>query len=159
MNDEKKAFQDEKFCQGNVCWVCGNDNPHGLFIKSYWDGDESVCTWKAQDFYTAGWPSVLNGGIISGVIDCHCVLTAMAAYYKDQPKEIQDAPPYAFATGYLKVEFLNPTPIDKPIQIRAHIQEFHERKALVTCSLYSEDVECARGEVLAVRLPAGQGLK
>ncbi|MGD9045634.1 MAG: PaaI family thioesterase [Desulfobacterales bacterium] len=157
MNAEKKAFQDELFCKGNVCWVCGNDNPHGLFIKSYWDGEESICTWKAEDFHTAGWPNVLNGGIISGVIDCHCVQTAMAAYYKDKPKEIQEDPPYWFATGSLKVEFLKPTPVDQPVQLRARIRELHERKAFVTCSLFSGDNVCARGEVWAVRVPAGTG--
>jgi len=156
---DSTAFQDEKYCKGNLCWVCGNDNPHGLYIKSYWDGDESICTWKAEDFHTAGWPNVLNGGIISGVIDCHCVQTAMAAYYKDKPQEMREDPPYWFATGYLKVEFLKPTPIDTPVRLRARVRELHERKALVTCRLYSEDIECARGEVLAVWVPAGQGLK
>jgi hypothetical protein len=33
----------------------------------------------------------------------------------------------------------------------------HERKAVVTCSLFSEGEECARGEVVAVRVPAGAG--
>ena len=83
----------------------------------------------------------------------------MAAYYKDKPKEMQEDPPYWFVTGYLKVEFLKPTPIDKPVQLRARIQEFYERKALVTCTLYSEGSECARAEVLAVRVPAGKGKK
>jgi len=32
-----------------------------------------------------------------------------------------------------------------------------ERKVLLTCSLYSGSDECARGEVLAVRVPAGKG--
>jgi hypothetical protein len=81
------AFQDEPYCKGNVCWVCGNENAHGLYIKSYWKGDEAVCTWKAEDFRTAGWPHVLNGGIISGIIDCHCVQTAMAAAHKDNRAE------------------------------------------------------------------------
>lgn len=48
------AFQDEVYVEGNHCWVCGNENPHGLFIKSYCEGDESVCTWKAKDHHTAG---------------------------------------------------------------------------------------------------------
>ena len=151
------AFQDESYCKGNLCWVCGNENSHGLYIKSYWEGDESVCTWKAEDFHTAGWPHVLNGGIISGIIDCHCVQTAMAVSYKDKNQEDGGSPPYWFATASLKVDFLKPTPVDKPVQLRALVKEMHTKKALVTCSLYSDGVECARGEVVAVRVPAGAG--
>ncbi|MEJ2284278.1 MAG: PaaI family thioesterase [Desulfobacterales bacterium] len=149
------AFQDESYCKGNLCWVCGNDNAHGLYIKSYWDGEESVCTWQAQKHHTAGWPHVLNGGIISGIIDCHCVQTAMAANYKDTREEGNDPSHYWFATASLKVDFLRPTPVDRPVQLRARVKELHTKKALVTCSLYSDGVECARGEVIAVQVPAG----
>ena len=153
------AFQDESYCKGNCCWVCGNENSHGLYIKSYWDGEESVCTWKAEEYHTAGWPHVLNGGVISGLIDCHCVLTAMAASYRDKQPEEREAPTHWFATGSLRVDFLKPTPVDKPVHLRARIKEMSEKKALLTCSLYSENEECARGEVLAVRVPAGIGPK
>ncbi len=78
------AFQDDVFCKRNHCWVCGNENPNGLNIKSYWDGNESVCTWQPEGFHTAGWPEVLNGGIISGIIDCHCMCTMIAEYYKKE---------------------------------------------------------------------------
>ena len=154
---DQTAFQDEAYCKGNLCWVCGNENTHGLYIKSYWEGEEAVCTWKAEDFHTAGWPHVLNGGIITGIIDCHCVQTAMAASYKDKKQEDGESPPYWFATASLKVDFLKPTPVDKPVQLRALVKEMHTKKALVTCSLYSDGVECARGEVVAVRVPAGAG--
>lgn len=154
---DQVAFQDQSYSRGNRCWVCGNENHHGLSIKSYWDDAESVCTWQAQDHHTAGWPHVLNGGIISGLIDCHCVLTAIAAYYRDKSPEEREAPAYWFATASLKVDFMKPTPLDKPAQLRARIKEMHEKKALLTCSLSSEGVECARGEVLAVRVPAGKG--
>ncbi len=154
---DQVAFQDECYCKGNNCWVCGNDNPHGLRIKSYWDGEESVCTWKAQDYYTAGWPNVLNGGIISGLIDCHCVLTAFAAYYKDKLPEERETPQHWFATASLKVDFLRPTPVDQPVQLRARVQEMKQRKVFLSCSVFSGDQECARGEVLAVRVPATTG--
>jgi hypothetical protein len=154
---DELAFQDQPYSRHNHCWVCGNDNPHGLYIKSKWDGDESVCEWKPKEFHTAGWPLVLNGGIISGIIDCHCLCTVIAEYYKEKTPEEKESPKYWFATGSIKVDFLKPTPVDKPVQLRAKIIEMHEKKALVKCSLYSENIECARGEVLAVRVPAGAG--
>ena len=151
------AFQDESYIKNNHCWVCGNDNPHGLYIKSQWDGDESICEWEPKEFHSAGWPLVLNGGIISGIMDCHCICTAIAEYYNDKTPEERESPKYWFATASLKVDFLKPTPIDKPVQLRAKIKEMHEKKAVVKCSLYSENEECVRGEVLAIRVPAAAG--
>jgi acyl-CoA thioesterase FadM len=97
---------------------------------------------------------VLNGGIISGIIDCHCMCTIIAEYYKNKSTEEKESPKHMFATGSIKVDFLKPTPVNKPIQLRAIIKEMHEKKAVVSCSLYSEGEECARGEVLGVRVPA-----
>ena len=96
------AFQDEVFFKGNQCVGCGNENPHGLKIKSYWDGNESICTWKPEDFHTAGWPNVLYGGIISGIIDCHCMCTIIAEYYKNKSTEKKESPKHMFATGSIK---------------------------------------------------------
>ena len=153
------AFQDESYIKNNHCWVCGNDNPHGLYIKSHWYGDEAICNWEPKDYYCAGWPIVLNGGIISGIMDCHCLCTAIAEYYKDKTHKEKKSPKYWFATASLKVDFLKPTPMDKPVQLRARIKEMHEKKALISCSLYSEGEECARGEVIGVRVPANVGPK
>ncbi len=81
----------------------------------------------------------------------------MAASYRDKQPQEREFPAHWFATASLKVDFLKPTPVDKPVHLRARIKEMWEKKALLTCSLYSEGEECARGEVLAVRVPAGIG--
>ena len=151
------AFQEDLFSKGNHCWGCGSENPNGLQIKSYWEGNESVCTWKPERFHTAGWPDVLYGGIISGIIDCHSICTIIAQYYKDKSPEEQETPKYWFATASMKIDFLKPASVNKPIQLRATIKEMHEKKAVVSCSLYSDGEECARGEVLGVRVPALAG--
>ena len=153
------AFQDESYIKNNHCWVCGNDNPHGLYIKSHWDGNEAICNWEPKDYHSAGWPVVLNGGIISGIMDCHCLCTAIAEYYKDKTHEERESPKYWFATASLKVDFLKPTPMEKPVQLRARIKEMHEKKAVISCSLYSEGEECARAVVIGVRVPANVGPK
>ena len=80
--------------------------------------------------------------------------TIIAEYYKNKSTEEKKSPIYMFATGSIKGDFLKPTPVNKPIQLRAKIKEMHEKKAFVSCSLYSEGEECARGEVLGVRVPA-----
>jgi len=37
--------------------------------------------------------------------------------------------------------------------LRAQITSMAEKKTLLTCSLFSGEEECARGEVVAVRVP------
>ena len=72
----QRAFQDE--ISGNQCWGCGSANENGLQIKSYWSGDEAVCTWQPKAYHNAGPPHVLNGGDyshsnrLSRRMDCNC---------------------------------------------------------------------------------------
>ncbi|MFQ5931051.1 MAG: PaaI family thioesterase [Nitrospiraceae bacterium] len=57
------------------------------------------------------------------------------------------------ATASLQVTYFRPTPIHEPLVLRARIKEMTKRKTLVTCSLFANGEECARGEVVAVRVP------
>ncbi len=49
----EKAFQDQYKDEYSVCYGCGRLNPHGHRIKSYWDGEESVCRFTPQPYHTA----------------------------------------------------------------------------------------------------------
>jgi acyl-coenzyme A thioesterase PaaI-like protein len=149
---EQQAFQDA--LAGNLCWGCGPTNAHGLQIKSYWNGAEAVCTFQPQPYHMAGPPHILNGGIIATLIDCHCVCTAMAAAYRTEGRAMDTAPPIYYATGSLHVTYLRPTPIQEPVVLHAQVKEMKERKTIITCSLFCKGEECARGEVVAVRVPA-----
>ena len=146
----ERAFQDQ--FKGNLCWGCGADNHQGLQIKSYWSGDESVCGWEPSPHHAAGPPHVLNGGIIATLIDCHGVCTAIADAYRREGREIGTGESIWYATASLNVTYLLPTPIDKPVTVRARVRERDGKKTWVECSLFSDDVECARGEVLAIRV-------
>ncbi|RIH85030.1 PaaI family thioesterase [Calidithermus roseus] len=145
------AFQDAM--GGNHCWGCGKDNPKGLQIKSYWEGEEAVCTFHPRPEHMAGPTHILNGGIIATVLDCHTVCTAMAALYRAEGREIGEEPIIWCATARLDVTYLRPAPIDRPVHLRARVEEIAGRKVRLSCTLYSEGLECARAEVLAVRVP------
>ena len=65
-----KAFQDyypENFA---MCYGCGRLNEHGLQIKSYWDGEEAVCTFIPKPYHTAV-PGFVYGGLIASLIDSY----------------------------------------------------------------------------------------
>ena len=151
---EELAFQDAPYMAGNCCLGCSPGHPNGLQIKSFWDGEDSVCDWQPGPEHTAGWPNVLYGGTMASLIDCHCVCTAIAAAHR----QVGTNPvPTWFATVSLQVDYLKPTPLDQPVQLRARLAEFTGKKAVITCSVFSGGEECARGTVTAVRVPAKAG--
>lgn len=137
----------------NLCYGCGPDNAHGLQIKSFWEGDETVSTYVPKPFQTAGPEKILNGGIIATIIDCHCVCTAIADAYRREGRTIGTEPPIWCATASLKVDYLRPVPIDQPVVLWARVAEAESKKTRITCSLFSKGLECARAEVLAIRVP------
>lgn len=54
--------------QGYDCFGCSPQNPIGLHMEFYEDGDEVVSYWRPQEHYQ-GWVGVMHGGIIATVID------------------------------------------------------------------------------------------
>ncbi len=137
----------------NLCFGCGPGNPHGLQIKSQWDGDESVCTYQPQPHQAAGPAHIVNGGIIATLIDCHCVCTAIADAYRRVGRDIGTEPKLWYATGQLNVTYLRPTPIDRPVHLRTRITNTDEEKTVMECTMTSDGTPCATAEVIAVCVP------
>ena len=128
---EEKAIQDQWPEAFKTCWGCGDRNEHGLRIKSYWDGDESVCEWRAEPHHIA-FPGYLNGGIIATIIDCHSVNTANAAVYRDEGREPGTEPLVFYVTGSIYVEYLRPTPRHHPVTRWVRPEEFVDLAQVAT---------------------------
>jgi acyl-CoA thioesterase FadM len=62
-------------------------------------------------------------------------------------------PPLRFLTASLHVDYLRPTPLGVPLEVRARVKEIKDRKVVVVASLRVKGEVCARGEVVAVRMP------
>jgi acyl-coenzyme A thioesterase PaaI-like protein len=148
---EPRAFQDE-FAQVGVhhCWGCGSQNEQGLRIKSYWEGDESVCVWRPQPYHQA-WPGMVNGGILAAIIDCHCTCTAIAAAYRAAHRPITEPPLIAMVTAELRLSYLRPTPFAELLHLRATLSEQTGRKAVLTSTLSARGEVCVRAEAIVVR--------
>lgn len=151
-NMTEKAFQEYYPEHFSHCYGCGVLNEHGLRIKSYWDGDESLCTFQPEPYHTS-FPGFVYGGLIASVIDCHSTATAAAAAYRNESRAMDTDPPLRYVTASLKVDYILPTPLDKPLVLRSAITEIKERKVVIATSLSVDGKECVRGEVVAVRIP------
>ena len=54
--------------EGYNCFVCSPDNPVGLHLDFYLDGEMIKASWKPEDQYQ-GYPNVLHGGIQATMMD------------------------------------------------------------------------------------------
>ena len=152
MTEGKTAFQDR--IPDIHCFGCGPHNDGGLRIRSYWSGpDEAVCRFTPSSHHCAGPTHLVNGGIISTLIDCHSCCTAMAEAYRRAGRDIGEGDELIYVTGSLKITFRAPTPMGE-LTVRAKITETAEKKTALRCVVEAGGAVTAEGEVVAVRVPA-----
>jgi len=147
----QKPFQDYYQDHLSHCYGCGRLNEHGLRIKSYWDGEETLCRFEPKPYHIAipGW---VYGGLIASLIDCHCTGTAAAFAYRAEGREMGTEPSLRFVTASLHVDYLRPTPLGIPLEVRALAKEMKGRKIVVAARVLARGEVCAQGEVVAVRI-------
>jgi acyl-coenzyme A thioesterase PaaI-like protein len=146
------AFQDYYPDNFSYCYGCGRLNRDGLQIKSYWEGDESVTRFTPRPHHIAI-PGYVYGGLIASLIDCHGTGTASAAAYRAAGREMGTEPAFRYVTASLHVDYLKPTPLGVPLEVRGTVKEIKGRKVVVTAALTAKGEVCARGEVVAVQVP------
>lgn len=146
------AFQDCYPDELSHCYGCGRLNEHGLQLKSRWEGEETVAVFLPR-FYHVAIPGYVYGGLIASLIDCHGTGTAAAAAYLAEGREMGTEPAFRFVTASLHVDYLRPTPLGVPLEIRGRVKEIAGRKIVVTATVSAEGAVCARGEVVAVQMP------
>lgn len=148
-----KAIQDYYPDDFAHCYGCGRLNDHGLQLKTRWEGEETVARFTPRPEHIAV-PGFVYGGLIASLIDCHAMGTAAAAAERAAGREIGDASAPRFVTAAMRVDYLKPTPLGRELEIRARVRELSERKVVVAATVSVGDVITARGEVVAVRMPA-----
>ena len=148
----EKAFQDyypEYFAH---CYGCGSLNEHGHQIKSFWDGEQSVCHFQPEPYHTAI-PGYVYGGLLASLIDCHGTGTAAAAAYRAEGRSMDTQPPLRFLTASLHVDYLKPTPHGTVLEVRGRLREVKGRKVVIEEWISAGGVVTVRGEVVAVQVP------
>jgi acyl-coenzyme A thioesterase PaaI-like protein len=127
-------------------------NEHGLQLKSYWDGDETVAVFHPQPYHMAI-PGYVYGGLLASIIDCHGTGTAAAAACRAEQRAMNTPPPIRFLTAALHVDYLRPTPLGVPLELRGRVKEYRGRKIVVSVSVSANGQVCVQGEVVAVHVP------
>lgn len=144
-------FQDQ-IGGSNHCHGCGPDNANGLKIKSFWQGDRAICRFHPKPDHCAGVLTVVNGGILASLVDCHSVGTAMADAYRRSGREIGSEPQIWYVTANLNISYLRPTPIDTELELVATVIAVEGRKTRLTCTVSAAGLTCVTADVLAVEV-------
>jgi acyl-coenzyme A thioesterase PaaI-like protein len=148
----EEFFQDRYPDDAGHCFGCGRLNEFGLHIKSRWTGDETICHFLPEPYHISV-PGYVYGGLLASLVDCHSTGTAAAAAMREAESAQEESPFARFLTASLHVDYLKPTPLGVTLELRSKVKEMKGRKVIVSTSVYANGIECARGEVVAVKMP------
>ena len=146
------AFQDLYPDRWSHCYGCGRLNDHGLHVRSFWEGDQTVARVVPRPEHTS-LPGYVYGGLIASAIDCHSTGSAAAAAQRAAGGAFEVGALPRFVTARLEVDFLAPAPVAAPLELRSTIDEVRERKVTVSTELSAAGKLCARGRAVLVRVP------
>ena len=125
----KKIINPWKGLKGYYCFGCSPENPMGVKMEFYEDGDEIVSFWKPKPEYQ-GWLDTLHGGIKAVLLDEIC---AWVIVRKLQTTGVTSK----METRYRKSISTN----DTLLEIRASIQEQKRNIILVKATIYNSAKE------------------
>jgi len=134
------------------CYGCGRLNEFGHQIKSYWDGEESICHFQ-PDAHHISIPGYVYGGLLASLMDCHGTGTAAAAGYRAESRGMDSEPALRYLTASLHVDYLKPTPLGILLEVRGKVKEVKGRKVVIEEWINANGVITARGELIAVQVP------
>ena len=138
------------------CFGCGRLNSHGHHVQTRWVAGEGRATFEPKPYHIAV-PGFVYGGLVASLIDCHSIGTAAAAAAAAQGVDFTQEGAPRYVTASLHVDFVAPTPLGPPLELRAWPTEVAERKVVVECELSVAGTVTSRGRVVAVRMPASMG--
>lgn len=130
---------------GYDCFGCCPENPQGVAMEFFEDGDDIICFWKPQSHYQ-GWINTLHGGIQATLID-ECA--SWVVFRKLQTTGV---------TSKLEVKYRKPVMTTEPqITVRARLNEMRRNVAYINVCIENSHGElCAEGEAVYFTFPAGK---
>lgn len=156
------AFQDCYPEELSHCYGCGKNNHDGHQLKSYWHteqgnvseqaAEETVAHFMPEQRHTAI-PGFVYGGLIASLIDCHGTGSAAAMAYRQAERAMGTLPALRFVTAALNVSYLAPTPMGVELELIGRFIEVKAKKVVVEITVSANKVVCAKGTVVAVKMP------
>ncbi|MFC2384430.1 MAG: PaaI family thioesterase [Hoylesella saccharolytica] len=123
--------------EGYDCFGCAPENPLGLKMDFFEDGNEIISFWRPQAHYQ-GWVGMLHGGILATLLD------ETAGWVVSRKLQTTGV------TSHLEVNYRRPVKADdSQITVRARIKEQKRNIVFITCSLENDEGEtCVEAEAV-----------
>ena len=93
-----------------MCFVCGRNNPVGLYLQFYDDGDNEVVSEYTVPERYQGYPGIVHGGVLAAMLDEVVGRVAM----------IGD-PHHFMMSVKLAILYRHPVPVNTPLKVVGRI--------------------------------------
>lgn len=150
MEHQHSISVQDKYAPNSICFGCGPANKKGLQIKSFKTEKGLKMEFETKIEHQA-FPGIINGGIISTLLDCHGNWAATMALMERNEEKI----PPCTVTATFSLKLRRPTPLDSKLEITATVNELSEDRANVEMTLEANGKICATGEGLFVAVKEG----
>ena len=133
----KKIINPWKGIEGYMCFACSPENPVGLHMEFYEDGDDVVTFWEPT-VYMQGWLHTLHGGIQCVLMD---ELGAWIVVRKLQTPGV---------TSRLEVKYLKSISTNEPqLIIRGRITERKRNAVFIETEIFNTQNElCSQAKMV-----------
>ena len=125
---------------GYNCFACAPENPCGLKMEFYEDGEEVVSYWTPNKNFQ-GWLNTLHGGIQATLLD---ETGGWLISRRFQTSAM---------TTSLNIKYKKPVPIEKQLEIRAKLRETKKSFLIIDLTLMCEGVVCSTAEAVYYKFP------
>ena len=100
----------------DYCFVCGRNNPHGLYMMFYDDGMNQVVSEYTVTEEYQGYPGVVHGGIVAAMLDEVVARVSMIGDHHHFMMSVK-----------LEVKYRRPVPTQMPLKIVGRIVKLRGR--------------------------------
>jgi len=105
-----------KQANSDDCFVCGRNNPKGLYMSFFDNGVDEVISYYTVEEAFQSYPGVVHGGIITSMLD---EVVARVSFIGDPHKFMMSVK--------LEVKFRKPVPVGEPLVIKGRIVKLKGR--------------------------------
>jgi uncharacterized protein (TIGR00369 family) len=100
----------------DMCFICGRNNPVGLYLQFFDNGEDEVyCEYTVPDQYQS-YPGIVHGGILASMLD---EVVGRVAIIGDHH--------HFMVAVKLQVLYRHPVPVETPIKVQGKILRMSRR--------------------------------
>jgi len=110
------------------CFICGRNNPLGLYMKFFDNGENEVYSEYTVPEHYQGYPGIVHGGILAAMLDEAVARVSMIGDHHHLMMSVK-----------LEVKYRQPTPTETPLRVVGRIVKLRGRLGEAVGGIYLPD--------------------